>query len=107
MKQLLYVYVKVASVRHNKSLLLFTHTQLVSNLPPSLTHLNMSGFRNTMLDGHVAEIVSRCPMLVDLNLSDSNHLTANTVFMLVQRLGGVIKGVNLSRCYSVSPDCLL
>ncbi|XP_039274081.2 S-phase kinase-associated protein 2-like [Styela clava] len=81
--------------------------ELVSRLPPTITHLNLGGFRDTMQDGHVAEIVARCRRLQDLDVSDSNHLTSTAVDMLIHGLSDTLKGVNMSRCYSVAPDSLL
>ncbi|XP_077972907.1 S-phase kinase-associated protein 2-like [Styela clava] len=38
----------------------YSPEELVSGLPSTINHLNLGGFRDTMQDGHVAEIVARC-----------------------------------------------
>ena len=43
---------------------------ICATLPTSLTKLNISGHRESLLDHHVKTIVQRCPKIVDLDLSD-------------------------------------
>ncbi|XP_002124418.2 S-phase kinase-associated protein 2 [Ciona intestinalis] len=81
-------------------------TQIISSLPRNIRRLNMSGFLNTLKDGHVASIVRQCPELQELDISDSNKTTEESInhIMNVQK---TLDSVNLSRCYAISPNCYL
>ena len=51
-------------------------------------------------------IMQRCPKLIELDLSDSNHLTDATILEVVKRLKH-LEHLWLSRCFNIQPDILL
>nr|CAB3266091.1 S-phase kinase-associated protein 2 [Phallusia mammillata] len=87
-----------------------THTncdELFEYLPSGIQALNISGFRNTLKDHNIQALVKKCPSLREFDASDSNLLTDRSLNMLVDNLGSTLKAVNLSRCYSINPNCYL
>uniref|UniRef100_A0A087YLU3 S-phase kinase-associated protein 2 n=1 Tax=Poecilia formosa TaxID=48698 RepID=A0A087YLU3_POEFO len=76
------------------------HVQnLVEKLSPSVTHLNLSGYRDSLALDDVKVLVDRCPDLQTLDLSDSTLLTADS-FLVLKRLKKLLH-LSLSRCYHI------
>uniref|UniRef100_A0A3P8SWN3 S-phase kinase-associated protein 2 n=1 Tax=Amphiprion percula TaxID=161767 RepID=A0A3P8SWN3_AMPPE len=67
---------------------------VVNNLSPSVTHLNLSGYRE-----NVKVLVERCPQIETLDLSDSTLLMAD-VFPVLKQLQ-CLRHLSLSRCYHI------
>ncbi|XP_066157291.1 S-phase kinase-associated protein 2 [Euwallacea fornicatus] len=72
---------------------------ICENLPPSMDRLNFSGCKKLMHDNCVSMLVSSCPKLRELDLSDCTALTGESVrhITLLENL----KFVSLSRCYLI------
>uniref|UniRef100_A0A3P9NGW8 S-phase kinase-associated protein 2 n=1 Tax=Poecilia reticulata TaxID=8081 RepID=A0A3P9NGW8_POERE len=76
------------------------HVQnLVETLSPSVTQLNLSGYRDRLALDDVKVLVDRCPDLQTLDLSDSTLLTADS-FLVLKRLQKLLH-LSLSRCYHI------
>ncbi|XP_023723002.1 S-phase kinase-associated protein 2 isoform X2 [Cryptotermes secundus] len=78
---------------------------LCTELPRSLQRINISGCRKTLTDNHVRQLVTACPELVELDLSDCTSLTSETI-SIVTKLDK-IEYLALSRCYSITPAAYL
>ncbi|CAH1243492.1 SKP2 [Branchiostoma lanceolatum] len=78
----------------------------VSNLPRSLEHLNLSGFRSLLTDEAVFMVVQRCPGLIELDVSDSSLLTPTTLETLINGLLS-LRHLALSRCYHINTAYLV
>ncbi|XP_050726078.1 S-phase kinase-associated protein 2-like [Eriocheir sinensis] len=74
--------------------------------PPSLERLNLSGCRNSLTDSHVRVLSEQSIGLVELDLSDATHLTANAVSSIAKNLHRV-EYLAFSRCYTIQPDTYL
>lgn len=72
---------------------------LCDNLPSSMDRLNFSGCRKLLLDKHVASLVTSCPKLRELDLSDCTNITGESVRCIT--LLEDITFVALSRCYLI------
>ncbi|CAG7833265.1 unnamed protein product [Allacma fusca] len=72
--------------------------EVVSSFPPKLEQLNVAGFRQSLTDTHVEVIVSRCPRLIDLDLSDCQDIV-----MCIESITTLtnLQHLALSRCYSL------
>ncbi|XP_053313933.1 S-phase kinase-associated protein 2 isoform X2 [Spea bombifrons] len=77
----------------------------VSRFPSSITELNFSGYRQNLELSDVETLVTRCPELTSLDLSDSVMLTADCFAVLRQLLH--LQHLGLSRCYQICPATLL
>ncbi|OCU02597.1 hypothetical protein XELAEV_18008360mg [Xenopus laevis] len=77
----------------------------VGHLPGSLTQFNFSGYRQNLELSDVKTLVTRCPELTDLDLSDSVMLTPDCFPVLQQLLH--LQHLGLSRCYQICPSTLL
>ncbi|XP_063068275.1 S-phase kinase-associated protein 2 [Engraulis encrasicolus] len=78
---------------------------VVNNVTPTITQLNLSGYRQNTYFDDIRCLVVRCPNLVSLDLSDSVLLTVDT-FPLLQQLSS-LRALGLSRCYQILPAALL
>ncbi|XP_022114119.2 S-phase kinase-associated protein 2 [Pieris rapae] len=80
-----------------------TLQELVETLPQKLLRLNISGARK-MTDEMVSALVTRCPRLLELDLSDCSSLgkDALTALLPLSRL----EHLALSRCYLLPPHAL-
>ncbi|GJQ76002.1 putative S-phase kinase-associated protein [Trypoxylus dichotomus] len=76
-----------------------------ANLPECLDRLNISGCRKLLNNDHILKLVSCCPSLRELDLSDSTSLTNEAVHHItsLQELNFLA----LSRCYQISYHSLL
>ncbi|XP_032395142.1 S-phase kinase-associated protein 2 isoform X1 [Etheostoma spectabile] len=72
---------------------------VVNNLSPTATHLNLSGYRENLLLDDVKVLVTRCPYIQTLDLSDSTLLMADC-FPVLKHLTGLVH-LSLSRCYHI------
>jgi len=79
---------------------------VVSLFPSSLRRLCFSGNRETLLDYHIETLVTSCPYLRELDVSDSTKLTAVSLNMIVERLE-YLESLSTSRCYGISPSSYL
>ncbi|XP_030758733.1 S-phase kinase-associated protein 2 [Sitophilus oryzae] len=72
---------------------------ICENLPSTMDRLNLSGCRKLLLDKHVASLVSSCPKLRELDLSDCTSITGESVrqISVLEELAFVA----LSRCYLI------
>ncbi|XP_068609188.1 S-phase kinase-associated protein 2 [Brachionichthys hirsutus] len=72
---------------------------VVDNLSPTVTHLNLSGYRENLALDDVKVLVTRCPQIQVLDLSDSTLLMADC-FPVLQQLKRLLH-LSLSRCYHI------
>lgn len=72
---------------------------VVNNLSPSVTHLNLSGYRENLTLDDVKVLVTRCPNIRILDLSDSTLLMADC-FPVLKQLKHLLH-LSLSRCYQI------
>ncbi|XP_036443934.1 S-phase kinase-associated protein 2 isoform X2 [Colossoma macropomum] len=82
------------------------HVQAIAtNVPSSVTQLNISGYRQNMTMEDVKNLVERCPNLTNLDLSDSVLVTTDS-FPFLQQLSS-LRHLALSRCYQIHPAALI
>ena len=79
---------------------------MVICLSASITKLNLSGCRETLLDEDIQQLCGSCPHLKELDLSDATLLTASSVEHVVRGLPG-LEYIALNRCYHVAATSLL
>ncbi|KAM6902348.1 S-phase kinase-associated protein 2 [Xenentodon cancila] len=72
---------------------------VVNNLSPSVTSLNISGYRESLTLDDVKVLVERCPQIQTLDLSDSTLLMADS-FPVLKQLR-LLQHLSLSRCYHI------
>ncbi|XP_040915635.1 S-phase kinase-associated protein 2 [Toxotes jaculatrix] len=72
---------------------------VVNNLSSGVTHLNLSGYRESMTLDDVKALVVRCPQIITLDLSDSTLLMADS-FPVLAQLQSLLH-LSLSRCYHI------
>ncbi|KAM9338348.1 S-phase kinase-associated protein 2 [Symphorus nematophorus] len=72
---------------------------VVENLSPTVTHLNLSGYRESLMLDDVKVLVTRCPLIQTLDLSDSTLLMADS-FPVLKQLK-YLQHLSLSRCYHI------
>lgn len=72
---------------------------VVDNLSSSVTHLNLSGYRESLTLNDVKVLVEKCPQIKTLDLSDSTLLTADCLPVLKQLKH--LLHLSLSRCYHI------
>ncbi|MEQ2226043.1 hypothetical protein ILYODFUR_023618 [Ilyodon furcidens] len=72
---------------------------VVNHLSPSVTALNLSGYRESLALDDVKILVERCPNIQTLDLSDSTLLTADS-FPVLKQLKN-LHHLSLSRCYHI------
>ncbi|XP_043275668.1 S-phase kinase-associated protein 2 isoform X2 [Venturia canescens] len=68
-------------------------------IPSSVTRLNIAGCRKTISDDDVKALVSSCPSIVELDLSDCTLLTMFSINSLLTLTK--LEHLSLSRCYSI------
>lgn len=82
------------------------HVQVaVAHVSPTVTQLNLSGYRKNLQRADFSTLIGRCPNLVHLDLSDSvmlNHDCFPEFFQL-----HYLQHLSLSRCYDIIPETLL
>ncbi|XP_068561574.1 S-phase kinase-associated protein 2 isoform X2 [Cebidichthys violaceus] len=72
---------------------------VVDGVSSSVTHLNLSGYREKLTLDDVKVLVTRCPLIQTLDLSDSTLLMADS-FPVLKQLKGLLH-LSLSRCYHI------
>lgn len=72
---------------------------VVNNLSSSVTHVNLSGYRESLTLDDVKVLVERCPQITALDLSDSTLLMADCLPVLKQLKH--LLHLSLSRCYHI------
>ncbi|XP_061656801.1 S-phase kinase-associated protein 2 [Syngnathoides biaculeatus] len=72
---------------------------IVSNVSSTVTHLNLSGYRDGLILDDVKVLVKRCPGILTLDLSDSTQLLADC-FPVLSELKHLLH-LSLSRCYHI------
>lgn len=80
--------------------------QVISHLPSSILHLNLSGNRNSFIDEDLQLLVEKCPRLEVLDVSDSHLLTVDSVAVLCDRFHQ-LRHLSISRCYGLQPPSIL
>ncbi|KAM4528653.1 S-phase kinase-associated protein 2 [Odontesthes bonariensis] len=78
---------------------------VVHNLSPTVTDLNLSGYRESLTLDDVKVLVERCPQIQTLDISDSTLLTADS-FPVLRQLKN-LQHLSLSRCYHIHLAALL
>uniref|UniRef100_A0A673KWY3 S-phase kinase-associated protein 2 n=1 Tax=Sinocyclocheilus rhinocerous TaxID=307959 RepID=A0A673KWY3_9TELE len=82
------------------------HVQAIANnTPSSISHLNISGYRQNLTMEDVKAVVKRCLNLTNLDLSDSVLVTTDS-FPVLQQLSS-LRHLALSRCYQIHPAALI
>ncbi|XP_034951235.1 S-phase kinase-associated protein 2 [Chelonus insularis] len=74
-------------------------------LSRSITRLNIAGCRKTITDEDVQELVTSCPNLIELDLSDCTLLTMNSIQSILNLKK--LEHLSLNRCYSIPPSTYL
>ncbi|XP_061732773.1 S-phase kinase-associated protein 2 [Nerophis ophidion] len=72
---------------------------VVNHVTPSVTQLNLSGYRDSLTLDDLKVLVSRCPGILTLDLSDSTQLMADC-FPVLSELDHLTH-LSLSRCYHI------
>uniref|UniRef100_A0A8C6NIG4 S-phase kinase-associated protein 2 n=2 Tax=Nothobranchius TaxID=28779 RepID=A0A8C6NIG4_NOTFU len=72
---------------------------VVGHLSPTVSALNLSGYRESLTLDDVKVLVDRCPHIQTLDLSDGTLLTANS-FPVLRQLRKLLH-LSLSRCYHI------
>ncbi|XP_028274062.1 S-phase kinase-associated protein 2 [Parambassis ranga] len=72
---------------------------VVNNVSSNITHLNFSGYRESLTLEDVKVLVERCPQIQTLDLSDSTLLMADCFSVLKQLKN--LQHLSLSRCYHI------
>jgi len=75
---------------------------VMNSLPTTLDQLNICGFREQLKDTHVIIMATRCTHLFDLDLSDSQAITMQSM-EAVSNLAE-LQHLALSRCYAIEPQ---
>ncbi|XP_048451229.1 S-phase kinase-associated protein 2 isoform X1 [Rhincodon typus] len=78
---------------------------IVSQIPDSVTQLNISGYRRSLHNSDVEALCRRCPWMTDLDLSDSTMLTPGC-FSALHSLSH-LQHLGLSRCHEISLTSLV
>lgn len=79
---------------------------VVTLFQPNLRRLCLSGNRDTLQDDHMDTLLTSCPNLRELDVSDSTKLTAVSLNMMVEKLA-YLESLSTSRCYGISPSSYL
>jgi len=79
---------------------------LCETAPRSLERICMAGYRETLEDEHVNALVSHCPRLIELDVSDATKLTVATITSIVEHLPR-LESLSTSRCYGIVPSSYL
>ncbi|XP_020285054.1 S-phase kinase-associated protein 2 isoform X2 [Pseudomyrmex gracilis] len=74
-------------------------TLLCRTLTPTITRLNLAGYRKTLIDDNVKDLSNRCPDIIELDLSDCAMLTMQAVPSLLNF--SKLEHLSLSRCYCI------
>ncbi|NWR77896.1 SKP2 protein, partial [Centropus unirufus] len=77
----------------------------VNTITATITQLNLSGYRQNLQISDVKILVERCPLISNLDLSDSVMLKPEC-FQYLRQLS-FLEHLALSRCYQISPASLL
>jgi len=75
---------------------------LTENIPGSIDRLCVAGYREILQDDHIKNICSRCPNLIELDVSDAAQLTPETISIVVKHCLR-LESLSTSRCYGISP----
>lgn len=81
-------------------------SHLVGLLPPSLERLNLAGYRSSLQDAHVEELVGRCNNIRELDLSDATQITVTALNLIADNLLR-LESLSTSRCYAITPTSYL
>ncbi|XP_013774923.1 S-phase kinase-associated protein 2-like [Limulus polyphemus] len=74
---------------------------LVHSLPHSISHLNLSGCRQRLVNEDIATLVHQCCRLQTLDISDATFLTNEALDEIIKL--EYLEHLHVSRCYSISP----
>ncbi|CAG5867164.1 unnamed protein product [Menidia menidia] len=72
---------------------------IAQNLSPTVTDLNLSGYRDSLTLDDLKVLVERCPQIQTLDISDSTLLTTDSFCVLKQLQH--LQHLSLSRCYRI------
>lgn len=78
---------------------------ICENLSSSMDRLNMSGCRKLLRDSNISSLVTNCPHLRELDLSDCTALTGEAVRQIIALSD--LNFLALSRCYQIPAKALL
>uniref|UniRef100_A0A023F052 Putative scf ubiquitin ligase skp2 component n=1 Tax=Triatoma infestans TaxID=30076 RepID=A0A023F052_TRIIF len=79
--------------------------ELVSNITPKIRRLNLSGQRQTLNDRDMVKLITRCPELVEVDISDCLEVSSTTINCMSQNLFK-LKYLSINRCYKINPSAL-
>jgi F-box and leucine-rich repeat protein 1 (S-phase kinase-associated protein 2) len=74
---------------------------LCSHINPSVETLNISGCRETLSNKHIESIVTSCPLLRELDVSDAINLTAEALELIILHLLR-LESLSSSRTYNIA-----
>ncbi|XP_022214438.1 S-phase kinase-associated protein 2 [Drosophila obscura] len=74
-------------------------TALVTHISSNVIRLNVAGCRRVLFDSHVKSLQTRCPQLLELDLSDCNSLTPAAIEAIMQFQ--MLEYLSVSRCYLI------
>jgi len=80
--------------------------RLVGLLPPSLERLNLAGYRSSLQDAHIEELVTQCRNIRELDVSDATVITSAALNLIADNLLK-LESLSTSRCYAISPTSYL
>jgi len=79
---------------------------ICSLLRPQLRRFCLSGNRDTLSDEHMENLLSNCPNLKEIDVSDSYKLTSVSLNLILEHCQS-IESISTSRCYSIQPSSYL
>jgi len=81
-------------------------SNLAGLLPASLERLNLAGYRSSLQDIHVEELVGRCSNIRELDVSDATQITVAALNFIADNLLR-LESLSTSRCYAITPTSYL
>uniref|UniRef100_T1I6V3 Uncharacterized protein n=1 Tax=Rhodnius prolixus TaxID=13249 RepID=T1I6V3_RHOPR len=82
-----------------------TLRELVANITPKIRRLNLSGQRQTLNDKDMLTLITRCPEVIEIDVSDCLEISSVTINYISQHLFK-LKYLSISRCYKINPSSL-
>ncbi|XP_055534037.1 S-phase kinase-associated protein 2 [Wyeomyia smithii] len=73
---------------------------LVTHVTPTLLRLNIAGCRQSMSDAALNKLITRCPDLLELDLSDCTQLSSEAITVVCKLKK--LEYLSLSRCYNIN-----
>lgn len=78
---------------------------ICKSLPCSIIRLNLSGCTKTIMDDNITDLVTSCPYLIELDISDCFLLTSDSLCSILKLTE--LQHLALSRCCSIHPSAFI